>query len=194
MLRRSLVSLSLILLSACSAQLPLQPRGSMVQAAADLRNTNNALNLIEEMAHAPADQFARIEAAFVGEIAKSSRPSLNKIMGQAATAIQHHPLPGVEPLDHPVARLILAAMERYMVLATRNLFPRAMEVVGISEAEPAQQEALIQTFARHVAAMPKQDAQELLKMLNNGNLGEVLPIGSPLHGRIVKIVQDRLAA
>ncbi|MEZ0369463.1 MAG: hypothetical protein ACAI44_10290, partial [Candidatus Sericytochromatia bacterium] len=119
------LTLTTALTTACSGQMPLRPAAQL--QAASLRNTNGALMLIEEMAHATQPQeFERIEAAFRVEISKSSRPSLQKIIKQSSDAINHHPMPDGNSMDHPVVRLIHVSLERYIDLNNRTLVPRLM--------------------------------------------------------------------
>lgn len=195
---------SLLLLTACGSQLPLQnaalaPRqiqAASVNAPVNAMSTNGALNLIEEMAHAedPA-QFAQIEAAFRVEIAKSTRPSLQKIVSNAIEAIEHHPIPGGDITQHPVARLIYASLERYIKLESKNLLSRVMMIFDLANvASPAEQEAKLQKIQRSLTALPKMDAKDLLELLQGGFFKDEVAPGSPVEARLQKMLQERLVA
>jgi len=195
---------SLLLLTACGSQLPLQnaalaPRqiqAASVNAPVNAMSTNGALNLIEEMAHAedPA-QFAQIEAAFRAEIAKSTRPSLQKIVSNAIEAIEHHPIPGGDITQHPVARLIYASLERYVKIMSKNLVGRMMLIFDLANvASPAEQEAKLQKIQRSLNALPKMDAKDLLELLQGGFFKDEVAPGSPVEARLQKMLQERLVA
>ncbi len=195
---------SLLLLTACGSQLPLQnaalaPRqiqAASINAPINAMSTNGALNLIEEMAHAedPA-QFAQIEAAFRVEIAKSTRPSLQKIISNAIEAIEHHPIPGGDITQHPVARLIYASLERYIKLESKNLLSRVMLIFDLANvASPADQEAKLQKIQRSLNALPKMDAKDLLELLQGGFFKNEVAPGSPVEARLQKMLQERLVA
>jgi hypothetical protein len=195
---------SLLLLTACGSQLPLQntalaPRqiqAASVNAPVNAMSTNGALNLIEEMAHAedPA-QFAQIEAAFRVEIAKSTRPSLQKIVSNAIEAIEHHPIPGGDITQHPVARLIYASLERYVKIMSKNLVGRMMLIFDLANvASPAEQEAKLQKIQRSLNALPKMDAKDLLELLQGGFFKDEVAPGSPVEARLQKMLQERLVA
>ncbi|PKL78401.1 MAG: hypothetical protein CVV27_03335 [Candidatus Melainabacteria bacterium HGW-Melainabacteria-1] len=194
---KAALTASVILLSACTSQLPLQqaPRPAQVQTANTLRSTNGALLLIEDMAHASTPQeFDRIEAAFKAEIAKSTRPSLNKIIANAVEAIDHHPIPGQDFLSHPVARLIGASLERYLNIRSKTLIARAFLLFEMGDSDPAMLEAKVQKFQRSLNNLPKMDARDLLGLIGDGFFANEIEPGSPLEARLVKMLQDRLAA
>ncbi|MGE3726209.1 MAG: hypothetical protein AB7I41_11705 [Candidatus Sericytochromatia bacterium] len=195
---------SLLLLTACGSQLPLQnaalaPRqiqAASINAPINAMSTNGALNLIEEMAHAedPA-QYAQIEAAFRVEIAKSTRPSLQKIVANAIEAIEHHPIPGGDITQHPVARLIYASLERYVKIMSKNLVGRMMLIFDLANvASPAEQEAKLQKIQRSLNALPKMDAKDLLELLQGGFFKDEVAPGSPVEARLQKMLQERLVA
>jgi hypothetical protein len=195
---------SLLLLTACGSQLPLQnaalaPRqiqAASVNSPVNAMSTNGALNLIEEMAHAedPA-QFAQIEAAFRAEIAKSTRPSLQKIVSNAIEAIEHHPIPGGDITQHPVARLIYASLERYVKITSKNLVSRMMLIFDLANvASPAEQESKLQKLQRSLNALPKMDAKDLLELLQGGFFKDEVAPGSPVEARLQKMLQERLVA
>jgi len=199
---------SLLLLTACGSQLPLQnanlvPRqiqaasvNAPINAPINAMSTNGALNLIEEMAHAedPA-QFAQIEAAFRVEIGKSTRPSLQKIVANAIEAIEHHPIPGGDITQHPVARLIYASLERYVKIMSKNLVSRMMLIFDLANvASPAEQEAKLQKIQRSLNALPKMDAKDLLELLQGGFFKDEVAPGSPVEARLQKMLQERLVA
>lgn len=194
------LSASLLFLSACSSQMPLanqlMAQRQVRAASVTPQSTNGALNLIEEMAHAsdPAD-FERIESAFRGEIAKSTRPSLKKILSKAVEAIHHHPIPGDDILNHPVVRLIYAAQERYLDITGKTLMQRIFLIFDLAQAaSPSELESKVQKFQRSLNSLPKMDAQELQNMFAEGFFQQEVAPGSPLEACLLKLLQERMAA
>lgn len=198
LIRRTLaaaLTTSLLLLSACSSHLPLQnAQAPRLAASVNVLSTNGALNLIEEMAHAEPQEFARIEAAFQLEIAKSTRPSLDKIISNAIDAIHHHPLPDGDILSHPVVRLIQASLNRYVHIMSQNLIGRMMLIFAFANLAPEQHEAQLQKLQRSLTSLPKMDAKYLLDLLNGGFFASEVAPGSALEARLQRLLEERMAA
>lgn len=196
MLRR-LAPLSCLLLTACASQLPLNLASQsslQAQSAVSVKSTAGALALIEEMAHAQPPEYARIEAAFQVEISRSTRPSLKKILAQAAESIAHHPIADPDPRKHPVAKLVRLASWRYNWLMGENLISRVFELFALAYATPEQQPALIQSFETRIRNTPKLDVNLLLNDFNAGHYDDLLPVGSPLRAKLETVFKLRLAA
>lgn len=195
MLRR-LVPLSCLLLTACASQLPLNPSPQTVlqaQSALSVRSTAGALALIEDMAHAAPQDYDRIEAAFENEITKSTRPSLKKILAQAAESVTNHPIANPDPRQHPVARLVRLATWRYNFLTGENLISRIFDLYAVLYAKPEQQSAALQTFAARIKSTAKMDVKVLLESFAQGYYDEKAAPGSPLRLQLEKILQTRMA-
>ncbi|MGE3726724.1 MAG: hypothetical protein AB7I41_14285 [Candidatus Sericytochromatia bacterium] len=194
MLRR-LAPLSCLLLTACAGAMPLnlatQPGAP---SAVTTQSTQGALALIEEMAHASLPDHARIEAAFQIEISRSTRPSLKKILAQAAESMAHHPIADPDPRKHPVAKLVRLAAWRYNWLMGENLISRVFELFNLVYASPEQQPALARTFETRIRNTPKLDVNLLLTDFNAGHYDDLIPVGSPLRNQLETILKTRLAA
>lgn len=194
MLRR-LAPLSCLLLTACASAMPLnlttQPGAP---SAVTTQSTQGALVLIEEMAHAAPSDHARIEAAFQIEINRSTRPSLKKILAQAAESMAHHPIADPDPRKHPVAKLVRLAAWRYNWLMGENLISRVFELFNLVYAPSEQQPALTRTFETRIRNTPKLDVNLLLTDFNAGHYDDLIPVGSPLRNQLETILKNRLAA
>lgn len=196
MLRR-LAPLSCLLLTACASQLPLNPTSQsalQAQSAVSVKSTAGALALIEAMAHANPQDYARIEADFQVEISRSTRPSLKKILAQAAESIAHHPIADPDPRKHPVAKLVRLAAWRYNWLMGENLISRVFELFALVYAKPEQQPALTQAFETRIRNTPKLDVKLMLNDFHAGHYDDLIPVGSPLRVKLETILNARLAA